>query len=112
MNLNSEEEMTEQQIRKAIEEQTGIKLYRTPYTTGLPIDAGVGGYINKLYGPYADTGDVRIFVNYQSIQGRHVVQLLVQDKDDDVFLNSRAEGAERYNVGIIHLTPNGQTVHP
>ena len=73
------------------------------------ITCGVGNrYRCELHGPFydvssVDPGDHRIFVVYRYLRGHESLQILVQDADDDTFLNSNAWGAERYNVGPLDL---------
>lgn len=89
-------------------EKFGLGLDPVGTTSVLSIADG-STHRNKLVGPFVDPAnrDVRIFVNYRElgVQGgvvaTHVsISLLVQDCDDDVFLNSKAAGAEKYDVGI------------
>ena len=56
-----------------------------------------------LYGPLRDEDnrDVRLWIMYRKLEGDVTLQLLVQDQDDDVFLNSNALGAEKYEVGCV-----------
>lgn len=55
-------------------------------------------YTNELIGPFADpeNEDVRLFLSHRMLDGTETVNLLVQDADDDAFLNGDAEGTERY----------------
>lgn len=70
------------------------------------------GYLCQLFGPFVDLDaavpkDLRIFVVVRELdtESGHstTLNLLVQDADDDAFLNHNAEGAEKYDVGVVNL---------
>ena len=64
---------------------------------------GLKGY-NELIGPLhdPDNRDVRIFINHRYYDGETTCSLVVQDRTDDCFLNSTAEGTEKYQHGILY----------
>jgi hypothetical protein len=70
-----------------------ITLQDTDFTGGLMIERGtVQGeeYYCELIGPFRDptNPDVRLFVTHRKLGSHETVTLLLQDRDDDAFLNS------------------------
>lgn len=80
-----------------------LRLGENDYTTTLRIAEDVSRpYLCTLYGPFVDRdaglpSELRIFVVHRYLEGTHSLDLLVQDTDDDAFLNSHAEGTEKYH---------------
>lgn len=107
--------MDQYEVTRHLRRATSIDLVATPMTKTLVIAVDAGRpHLCMLFGPYRDRTDepydTRIFVVYRSLEGHRSLQLLVQDADDDCFLNHNAEGAERWDVGNVYLTPQPQGV--
>lgn len=90
------------EVAELVRQKTGLRLVQTPFTHARKTD-GNEHFEDWLYGPYlADDDETRIFVDYVLHKGAQgpEMRLVVQDCEDD-FLNANAEGAERYNLGVI-----------
>jgi len=53
-------------------------------------------YQCSLFGPFKDNdnGDIRVFVQYRALDGFRVLSFMVQDADDDAWLNDNAIGID------------------
>lgn len=91
-----------EEMADEVRTRIGINLLMTSRTHFIRIAAEElpdGFHLNEIHGPFKDpdNDDVRIFVNYRVLRGHYSLELLVQDRDDDTFLNSHAQGTEKYH---------------
>ena len=100
------------EVAELVRQKTGIKLFQTQNTTNVLVDERPErSYLCALYGPWypVDEGkttpnrDTRIWVCWRRLEDMITMELLVQDTDDDCFLNRDAAGVERYNVNPIYV---------
>lgn len=95
-------------MNMAYEAPPHLKLWPIEGLTSVIVCGTGSHYVCELHGPFYDTdvpvdavGDSRIFVVYRKLRGQVTLAYLVQDADDDAFLNSTAMGAEKYDTGPV-----------
>jgi hypothetical protein len=77
--------------RDLVRAATGIALESTMYTGSLTVGYRLRrGYDCVLIGPFEDPlePDIRVYITHRLLDGSETVTLLLQDKDDDAWLNS------------------------